>query len=52
MSKTYFAGVIGEGLRPQLILTSIITIGVLAAYFTFKLNKKMPTNAALENKHP
>ena len=29
-----------ESMRPQLILTSIITIGVLAAYFIFKPNKK------------
>ncbi|MEK4570521.1 GABA permease [Bacillus sp. FSL K6-3458] len=41
-----------ESMRPQLILTSIITIGVLAAYFIFKPNKKVPASAALENKHP
>lgn len=41
-----------ESMRPQLILTSIITFGVLAAYFVFKPNKKVPANAALENKHP
>ncbi|BBP87530.1 hypothetical protein BsIDN1_11480 [Bacillus safensis] len=29
-----------ESMRPQLILTSIITFGVLAAYFIFKPNKK------------